>query len=103
MALGTTDDGNGDFSHNGQSFHDYVTAAFETEDARFIAKALGTVARARNMSQLAREIGMNRSALYRALSGEGHPEFSTILKVVKALGLKLTSMPTNESGGQPAA
>ena len=103
MALGTTDFGNGDFSTDGQAFHDYLTAAFETEDAASIAKALGTVARARSMSQLARDIGMNRSALYRALSGEGHPEFSTILKVVKALGLKLTSMPINEPGGQPAA
>jgi len=90
MALGTTDSGNGDFSTDGQAFHDYLTAAFETEDAASIARALGT------------DIGMNRSALYRALSGEGHPEFSTILKVVKALGLKLTSMPINDPDGQRA-
>ncbi|HEX8044274.1 addiction module antidote protein, partial [Rhizobium sp.] len=50
-------------------------------------------ARTRNMSKLAKDVGMNRSALYRALSGEGNPEFATILKVVKALGLKLTPVP----------
>jgi probable addiction module antidote protein len=101
--LGTMEHANGDFSPGGQSLHDYVAAAFETEDAALITKALGIAARARNMSQLAREIGMNRSALYRALSGDGHPEFSTILKVVKALGLKLTSTPANESGDRQAA
>ncbi|AYG59251.1 putative addiction module antidote protein [Rhizobium jaguaris] len=68
----------------------YIAAAFETDDPSSIAKALGEVARTRNMSKLAKDVGMNRSALYRALSGDGNPEFATILKVVKALGLKLT-------------
>ncbi len=68
----------------------YIAAAFETDDPSSIAKALGEVARTRNMSKLAKDVGMNRSALYRALSGDGNPEFATILKVVRALGLKLT-------------
>jgi len=59
------------------------------DDPAFIAKALGTIARARGMSQLARDTGMSREGLYKSLSGEGNPEFATILKVIKALGLKL--------------
>lgn len=71
----------------------YIAAAFATDDPASIARALGDVARTRNMSKLAKDVGMNRSALYRALCGEGNPEFATILKVVKALGLKLTPVP----------
>jgi probable addiction module antidote protein len=59
------------------------------DDPAFIAKALGTIARARGMTQVARDAGLSRESLYRALSGEGNPDFGTILKVVKALGLKL--------------
>jgi probable addiction module antidote protein len=59
------------------------------DDAAFIAAALGTIARARGMSQLARDTGLGRESLYKALSGEGNPSFATILKVVNALGLKL--------------
>ncbi|WP_223519973.1 addiction module antidote protein [Pseudomonas sp. GL-B-19] len=69
----------------------YLDACMEEAgaDPAFIAKALGTIARARGMSQVARDAGLSRESLYRALSGEGNPEFGTILKVVKALGLKL--------------
>lgn len=58
-------------------------------DASFIAKALGDIARARGMSQVAREAGLSRESLYKALSGERTPGFDTILKVIGALGLKL--------------
>ncbi|MBK8453314.1 MAG: addiction module antidote protein [Thiofilum sp.] len=68
----------------------YLDACVEEGDSALIAAALGDIARARGMSRLAREAGLSREALYRSLSGEGNPEFSTILKVVKALGLKLT-------------
>ena len=69
----------------------YMEAVMEEggDDANFIAHALGDVARARNMSQLAREVGMTREGLYRALSSEGNPSFDTIMKVAKALGLQL--------------
>ncbi|EXF95056.1 putative addiction module antidote protein [Pseudomonas brassicacearum] len=69
----------------------YLDACMEEagDDPAFIAKALGTIARARGMTQVARDAGLSRESLYRALSGEGNPEFGTILKVVKALGLKL--------------
>lgn len=69
----------------------YLEACMEEagDDPASIAKALGTIARARGMSQVARDAGLSRESLYRALSGEGNPEFGTILKVAKALGLKL--------------
>lgn len=68
---------------------EYLIAAFETEDPRFIARALGTVARARNISQLARDTGMTRAALYRAFNGQTNPEFGTILRILSALGIGL--------------
>ena len=58
-------------------------------DAAFIAKALGDIARAKGMAQVAKEAGLSRESLYKALSGERSPDFDTILKVVGALGLKL--------------
>ena len=58
-------------------------------DATFIAKALGDIARAKGMSQVARDAGLSRESLYKALSGERTPAFDTILKVIGALGLKL--------------
>ena len=58
-------------------------------DAAFIAKALGTIARAKGMTQLAKDTGLGRESLYKALSGEGNPSFATILKVMSALGIKL--------------
>ena len=58
-------------------------------DGNLIRRALGSIARARGMSQLARDTGLAREGLYRALSPEGNPEFATVMKVIKALGLKL--------------
>ncbi len=58
-------------------------------DAAAIARALGDVARARGMSQVARKAGLSRESLYKALSGERSPDFETILRVVRALGLRL--------------
>ena len=63
------------------------------DDAAFIAKALGTIARAKGMTQLAKETGLGRESLYKALSGEGNPSFATILKVTTALGIKLHAQP----------
>lgn len=69
----------------------YLEASIEEADgdAAFIAKALGDIARARGMAQVARDTGLSRESLYKALSGERSPDFDTILKVVHALGLKL--------------
>lgn len=68
----------------------YLEAAFEDGDPALIAHALGVVARAEGMTEVAKETGLTRASLYKALSAEGHPEFATVLKVVKALGLKMT-------------
>lgn len=69
----------------------YLDACIEEAngDAAFIAKALGDIARARGMSQVAKDTGLSRESLYKALSGERAPTFDTILKVTKALGMKL--------------
>lgn len=68
-----------------------LNAALEKadDDAAAFAKALGTIARARGMSQVARDSGLSRESLYKWLGGDRNPDFQTILKVVKALGLKL--------------
>lgn len=69
----------------------YLEACLEEAngDAAFIAKALGDIARAKGMAQVARDAGLSRESLYKALSGERSPDFETILKVVRALGLVL--------------
>ncbi len=69
----------------------YLEACLEEAngDAAFIAKAIGDIARAKGMSQVARDAGLSRESLYKALSGERTPNFDTILKVLTALGLKL--------------
>ena len=68
----------------------YIEAAFEDGDPSLIAHALGVVARARGMSQLARETGVSRDALYKALQPEGNPALQTLTSVMKALGMKLS-------------
>ncbi len=69
----------------------YLEASIEEAegDAAYIAKALGDIARAKGMTQVARDAGLSRESLYRALSGEHTPSFDTILRVVRALGLEL--------------
>jgi len=67
----------------------YLEAAFEDGDSSVVAAALGDVARAKGMSQVAQTAGLGRESLYKALSPEGNPEFATVLKVIRALGLKL--------------
>jgi probable addiction module antidote protein len=69
----------------------YLEAVFAEagDDPTFVAKAIGDVARARGMSQIARDAGITREGLYKALSEEGNPSFGTVLKVLSALGLRL--------------
>jgi probable addiction module antidote protein len=80
-------------------------AAGNPGDAAFIAKALGDIARAKGMSQVARDAGLSRESLYKALSGERTPSFDTILKVISALGLKLhaEAVHVNSSTAQHVA
>ena len=68
----------------------YMEEAMNTGDPRLIAHALGVVARAKSMTNIARKAGMSRESLYRSLSSTGKPEFSTVMNVLKALGLGLS-------------
>jgi probable addiction module antidote protein len=72
----------------------YITAALETGDADFVRDALGIVARARGMGEIAKGAGLNRESLYKALGETGNPEFSTIMRVLRAMGLTLSARPT---------
>lgn len=67
----------------------YLEYALKKGESALITATLGDIARARGMSQIARETGLGRENLYKALSSEGNPEFSTVLKVLRALGLRL--------------
>jgi probable addiction module antidote protein len=77
-----------------EAINAYMEEALETDDPAFIAKALGTVARARGMSKIAKKAGLSRESLYKALSTEGNPEFGTIIRVMHALGLKFSITAT---------
>lgn len=71
----------------------YLEAALEDGDAQVIAAALGDIARAKGMTEIARKAGLGRESLYKALSPDGNPEFATVLRVINALGLKLHAVP----------
>ena len=71
----------------------YLEAALEIGNPQGIIIAIGNIVKARNVQQLAKETGLNRTTLYTALGPDGNPEFSTILKVIKALGLQLHAAP----------
>ena len=92
MALKTKPYDAAEFLTDEETIAAYLTEALASEDPRVIAKALGAVARARGgMARLARNTGIAREALYRALSDTGNPELGTALKVMHALGVRLTA------------
>jgi probable addiction module antidote protein len=94
MALKTLPYDSAEYLEGDQAIAEYleeaIKIAMEDSDPAFLAKALGTVARARGMSQIAKDAGLSRESLYKALGAEGNPEFGTILKVLQALGLKIS-------------
>ncbi|CAO3406180.1 addiction module antidote protein [Azospirillum largimobile] len=71
----------------------YLDAALEDGDPQLVVAALGDIARAKGMTEVARNAGLGRQSLYKALSPDGNPEFATVLKVIKSLGLRLTVSP----------
>jgi probable addiction module antidote protein len=71
----------------------YITVALETGDLAFVRDALGVVARARGMGEIAKTAHLNRESLYKALGESGNPELGTVLRVLQALGLTLTAHP----------
>jgi len=75
----------------------YIAAALETGDADFVRDALGMVARARGMGAIAKTAGLNRESLYKALGEDGNPEFATVMRIVRAMGLTLSARPAGEN------
>lgn len=69
----------------------FISEAFETEDAAYIAHALGVVARAKGMTQIAKDTGLSREQLYRSFSATGNPTLKTTIAVMKSLGIELTA------------
>lgn len=90
MALKTTPWDSADYLKSEADITAYLDACFEEagDDPAFLTHALGVVARARNMSQLARDSGLTREGLYKALSSEGNPSFGTVMKVADAMGYR---------------
>ena len=95
MAIHTTHWDSAEYLKTEEDMQLYLNACLEEagDDPSFIVHALGVIARAKNMSQLARDTGLTREGLYKALSPEGNPTFATVAKVTKALGFKLAVHP----------
>jgi probable addiction module antidote protein len=98
MGIETTRWDSAEFLETDEDIRLYLEARIEEagDDPAFIVHALGVIARARNMSQLARDTGLTREGLYNALSPEGDPSFAIIAKVAKALGLRITVQTSRE-------
>lgn len=96
MALKTSKWDVAEFLDSEEKVFAYIEAAFEEGDASLVAAALGDIARARGMTKIAQEAGVSRESLYRALSADGNPEFGTIMKVMKAMGLQLSIEPASK-------
>lgn len=101
MALKTTPFDAAEYLDTPEAQAEFITAALETGDAAFIRDAVNTVARARGMSEIAKSAGLSREGLYKALGEAGNPEFSTMLGVLRALGLGLTARPLPRKSGKP--
>jgi probable addiction module antidote protein len=91
MALETTTYDSADYLDSPEEIAAYIEAAFEDGDPALITHALGVVARAKGMSQLAKDAGVTREALYKALTADGDPKLSTFVGVLKALGMRLSA------------
>lgn len=76
-----------------EAIAEFMTDALETCDAAYVAKALGVIARAKGMTELAKETGLSREQLYRSFSEHGNPTLKTFLTVMKALGIDMTARP----------
>lgn len=89
-----------DYLDSDEAIAEYLTAILEQDDSDLTIKALGDVAKARGMAEIARTTGLGRESLYKAFRPGAHPRFDTVLKVMKALGVKMTAVPA-EHGTQP--
>ncbi len=82
-----------------EAIAEYMAAAFETQDPSYVSHALGVVARAKGMSEIARASGLSREHLYRSFSEDGNPTLKSILAVMDALGVQLTATATEKTSG----
>lgn len=82
-----------DYLKTEQDCAEYLSVVLEDGDPALLAAALGDVAKARGMSQVARDSGLTREGLYKALSSQGNPSFATVLKVLHAMGLQISVQP----------
>jgi probable addiction module antidote protein len=82
-----------DYLDSDEAIAEYLTEALEDDDPAFIADALGVIARAKGMTDIAASTGLGRESLYKSLSSGGNPAFGTVLKVVRALGMRLEARP----------
>ena len=92
-AIGTSAWDAADYLGSPEDMAAYLEAALEDGDPTVVAAVLGDIARAKGMTAVARETGLGRESLYKALSPGGNPEFGTVLKVLRALGLRLHASP----------
>jgi probable addiction module antidote protein len=101
MTLKTFPYDSAEYLEDDQAIAEYLEEAMkiamEDSDPSFLARALGVVARARGMSQIARDAGLSRESLYKALGEDGNPEFGTVLKVLRAFGLRLAIKSKHEA------
>ena len=93
MAVEITDFDPAAYLDDDEAIAAYLSDAFETQDVAFISDAIGVVARAKGMKQIAQEAGVSRESLYRALSSAGNPELGTVLKVLASLNIKISAQP----------
>jgi probable addiction module antidote protein len=100
MPIGTLPFDASEFLDTPEAQLELLDDAFESGDAAYIAHALGVAARARGMTSIAKEAGVTREALYKALTENGDPKLSTLLGVLKALGVTLSAKPTREPHGE---
>ena len=103
MALQTTIWDAADFLDDAEMIADYLEITLEDGDPALIAKALGSIARSKGMTEIAKKTGITREGLYKALSGDGDPKLSTFLGVIKSLGLKITVKPAQEADAKSDA
>jgi probable addiction module antidote protein len=96
MAIKTISYDSAEYLDSNEAIAAYIDDALESADPAHIAHALGVVARAKGMTEIARAAGVSREHLYRALKETGNPELATIVRVLKALGLRLAAQPIAE-------
>jgi probable addiction module antidote protein len=103
MALQTTIWDAANFLDDAEMIADYLDVTLEDGDPALIAKALGSIARSKGMTEIAKKTGITREGLYKALSADGDPKLSTFIGVLKSLGLRLSVKPLEENADKDGA